>query len=44
MERVGAHFAFQCGYCTPGFVNAAQLLAESLAREPIPKAEVETRT
>ena len=44
VERVGAHFAFQCGYCTPGFVNAAQLLAESLAREPIPKAEVETRT
>jgi xanthine dehydrogenase YagT iron-sulfur-binding subunit len=25
------HFAFQCGYCTPGFVNAAQVLVESLA-------------
>ncbi len=23
------HFAFQCGYCTPGFVNQAQVLVES---------------
>jgi aerobic-type carbon monoxide dehydrogenase small subunit (CoxS/CutS family) len=37
------HFAFQCGYCTPGFVNAAQVLIESIAREPAPKAEVEAR-
>jgi xanthine dehydrogenase YagT iron-sulfur-binding subunit len=37
------HFAFQCGYCTPGFVNAAQVLVESLARAPVPKAEVEAR-
>jgi len=37
------HFAFQCGYCTPGFVNAAQVLVESLARAPIAKAEVEAR-
>jgi aerobic-type carbon monoxide dehydrogenase small subunit (CoxS/CutS family) len=37
------HFAFQCGYCTPGFVNQAQVLVESLARAPVPKAEVETR-
>jgi aerobic-type carbon monoxide dehydrogenase small subunit (CoxS/CutS family) len=37
------HFAFQCGYCTPGFVNAAQVLVESLARAPVPKAEVEPR-
>ena len=36
------HFAFQCGYCTPGFVNQAQVLVESLARAPVPKAEVET--
>jgi aerobic-type carbon monoxide dehydrogenase small subunit (CoxS/CutS family) len=37
------HFAFQCGYCTPGFVNAAQVLIESLARAPVAKAEVEAR-
>jgi aerobic-type carbon monoxide dehydrogenase small subunit (CoxS/CutS family) len=37
------HFAFQCGYCTPGFVNQAQVLVESLARTPIPKAEVDAR-
>jgi aerobic-type carbon monoxide dehydrogenase small subunit (CoxS/CutS family) len=37
------HFAFQCGYCTPGFVNAAQVLVEGLARKPVAKAEVEAR-
>ncbi len=36
------HFAFQCGYCTPGFVNQAQVLIETLALVPIPRAEVET--
>jgi aerobic-type carbon monoxide dehydrogenase small subunit (CoxS/CutS family) len=35
------HFAFQCGYCTPGFVNQAQVMVETLARAPIPKTEVE---
>ncbi len=35
------HFAFQCGYCTPGFVNQAQVLVESLSRAPVPRAEVE---
>jgi aerobic-type carbon monoxide dehydrogenase small subunit (CoxS/CutS family) len=35
------HFAFQCGYCTSGFVNQAQVLIETLAFAPIPKAEVE---
>ena len=29
------HFAFQCGYCTPGFVNQAQVLVETLARAPV---------
>ncbi|HEY7297371.1 MAG TPA: (2Fe-2S)-binding protein [Xanthobacteraceae bacterium] len=37
------HFSFQCGYCTPGFVNEAQVLVEALAREPAPKAEIERR-
>jgi aerobic-type carbon monoxide dehydrogenase small subunit (CoxS/CutS family) len=35
------HFAFQCGYCTPGFVNQAQVMVEALARAPIPRTEVE---
>jgi aerobic-type carbon monoxide dehydrogenase small subunit (CoxS/CutS family) len=34
-------FGFQCGYCTPGFVNAATVLVERLARAPIGRAEVE---
>jgi aerobic-type carbon monoxide dehydrogenase small subunit (CoxS/CutS family) len=34
-------YAFQCGYCTPGFVNAATVLIERLARAPVPRAEVE---
>jgi aerobic-type carbon monoxide dehydrogenase small subunit (CoxS/CutS family) len=35
------HFSFQCGYCTPGFVNAATVLIERLKRNPIAKASVE---
>ena len=35
------HFSFQCGYCTPGFVNAATVLIERLKREPIARASVE---
>jgi aerobic-type carbon monoxide dehydrogenase small subunit (CoxS/CutS family) len=34
-------FSFQCGYCTPGFVNAATVLLERLKRAPVAKAEVE---
>ena len=37
-----AHFAFQCGYCTPGFLNEAQVLLERLARKPVARAELET--
>jgi len=35
------HFSFQCGYCTPGFVNAATVLIERLKREPIARESVE---
>jgi aerobic-type carbon monoxide dehydrogenase small subunit (CoxS/CutS family) len=35
-------FSFQCGYCTPGFVNAATVLLERLKRAPVRRAEVET--
>lgn len=37
------HFAFQCGWCTPGFVNAATQLLEELARDPVHLDEVEDR-
>lgn len=35
------HFSFQCGYCTPGFVNGATVLVESLKRKPVAEARVE---
>ena len=35
------HFSFQCGYCTPGFVNAATVLIERLKREPILRKDLE---
>ncbi|SNT75795.1 (2Fe-2S)-binding protein [Paracoccus seriniphilus] len=35
------HFAFQCSYCTPGFVNGATALIERLQRQPIPSDQVE---
>lgn len=37
------HFAFQCGYCTSGFVNAATCLLEDLARNPVSREGVEER-
>ncbi|RFC67584.1 MULTISPECIES: (2Fe-2S)-binding protein [Mesorhizobium] len=35
------HFAFQCGYCTPGFVTGATVLLDKLKREPIERDAVE---
>jgi aerobic-type carbon monoxide dehydrogenase small subunit (CoxS/CutS family) len=34
-------FSFQCGYCTPGFVNAATVLVERLERQPVPRDRLE---
>lgn len=34
-------YSFQCGYCTPGFVNAATLFVEQLQREPIAREALE---
>jgi aerobic-type carbon monoxide dehydrogenase small subunit (CoxS/CutS family) len=38
------HFAFQCGYCTAGFLNEAQVLLERLAKTPILRADLEKTT
>ncbi len=35
------NYAFQCSYCTPGFVNEATVLIEKLARAPITRDQVE---
>ncbi|RTE91430.1 (2Fe-2S)-binding protein [Bradyrhizobium sp. LVM 105] len=35
------HFAFQCGYCTAGFLNEGQVLLERLARAPVPREALE---
>ncbi len=35
------HFAFQCGYCTAGFLNEGQVLLERLARAPIARGDLE---
>lgn len=34
-------FSFQCGYCTPGFVNKSTVILEELKRKPIAKDKVE---
>jgi len=35
------HFAFQCGYCTAGFLNEAQVLLERLTRKPVARSALE---
>ena len=35
------HFAFQCGYCTAGFLNEAQVLLERLAKKRAPRDDIE---
>jgi aerobic-type carbon monoxide dehydrogenase small subunit (CoxS/CutS family) len=35
------HFAFQCGYCTPGFVTGTTVLMERLRKTPVARADVE---
>jgi aerobic-type carbon monoxide dehydrogenase small subunit (CoxS/CutS family) len=40
-QKFVEHYSFQCGYCTPGFVNAATVLIEQLKREPVAREQVE---
>ena len=35
------HFAFQCGYCTAGFLNEGQVLLERLAKNHVVRADLE---
>jgi aerobic-type carbon monoxide dehydrogenase small subunit (CoxS/CutS family) len=35
------HFAFQCGYCTAGFLNEAQVLLERLEHQPVAREALE---
>lgn len=35
------HFAFQCGYCTSGFVAAATAFIDNLKRTPVKRADLE---
>lgn len=37
------HYAFQCGYCTSGFINQATCLLEDLARNPVSRGALEKR-
>jgi aerobic-type carbon monoxide dehydrogenase small subunit (CoxS/CutS family) len=35
------HFAFQCGYCTAGFLNEGQVLLERLSKQQVARTELE---
>jgi aerobic-type carbon monoxide dehydrogenase small subunit (CoxS/CutS family) len=41
-KRFIEHFAFQCGYCTPGFLNEGQVLLERLANKKVARADLES--
>jgi aerobic-type carbon monoxide dehydrogenase small subunit (CoxS/CutS family) len=34
------HFAFQCGYCTPGFLMATAVLVERLRKNPVARDQL----
>jgi aerobic-type carbon monoxide dehydrogenase small subunit (CoxS/CutS family) len=40
-KRFIEHFAFQCGYCAPGFLNEGQVLLERLANKKVARADLE---
>jgi aerobic-type carbon monoxide dehydrogenase small subunit (CoxS/CutS family) len=40
-KRFIEHFVFQCGYCTPGFLNEGQVLLERLAKKKVARADLE---
>jgi aerobic-type carbon monoxide dehydrogenase small subunit (CoxS/CutS family) len=35
------HYAFQCAYCTAGFLSEGQVLLEHLASAPIARADLQ---